>query len=149
MWLTVEVNEMRRTSLLIVFVLMFALTLVACGGGGDAEPAPAGDVTGDATRGEELYKQTTIGAASAPGCITCHSLEADVVLVGPSHVGVATRAETAVSGQSAEAYLRESIVDPNAHVTEGFTEGVMYQNYGSDLSEQEISDLVAYLLTQK
>jgi len=50
---------------------------------------------------------------------------------------------------TAEEYLKESIITPNAHVTEGFTAGVMYQNYGKDLTEQEINDLVAYLLTLK
>jgi len=139
---------MRKTSLFIIFLLLI-MFLAACGGGADSEPPAADNVVGDAARGETLYKQTTIGAASAPGCVTCHSLELDVVLVGPSHAGMATRAETAVSGQSAEAYLRESIVNPNAHVTEGYTAGVMYQNYATDLSEQEISDLVAYLMTLK
>jgi len=140
---------MRKTILFITLLLLLSIWLAACGGGGSAEPETSGDVVGDAARGEMLYKQTTIGAASAPGCVTCHSLEPGVVLVGPSHVGVATRAETAVAGESAADYLRKSIVDPNAHISDGFTSGVMYQNYATDLSEQEISDLVAYLLTLK
>jgi cytochrome c553 len=140
---------MRKTTLFITFLLLLSIGLVACGGGGSTEPETSGDVIGDAARGETLYKQTTIGAASAPGCVTCHSLEPDMVLVGPSHAGVATRAETTVAGESAADYLRKSIVDPDADVTNGFTAGVMYQNYATDLSEQEISDLVAYLLTLK
>jgi hypothetical protein len=69
--------------------------------------------------------------------------------VGPSHANLAVTAETVVPGKSAEDYLRESIIEPDAHITEGFTAGIMYQNYGKDLSEQEINDLVAYLLTLK
>ena len=132
-----------------LFVVLMAfsvlLLLAACGSGGDAVDETA--VVGDAARGEQLYKQTVIGSASAPGCITCHSLEPDVVLVGPSHAGVATRAETYVSGMSAEAFLRQSIVDPNAHVVAGFPAGVMYQNYGQDLAAPQIDDLVAFMLT--
>jgi hypothetical protein len=43
--------------------------------------------------------------------------------------------------------LRESIVDPNAFTQNGFTEGVMYQNYGTELSEEQIQEFVSYLLT--
>jgi nitric oxide reductase subunit C len=91
----------------------------------------------------------TIGAASAPGCVSCHALDADVVLVGPSHAGIGTRAETAVAGKSAEEYLRESILEPDAEITDGFTMGLMYANYGTDLSDQEVADLVAFLMTLK
>jgi cytochrome c553 len=141
---------MRKFSLIMLLVVALVMVLAACGGGstdsgsGDAA-APAG---GDAAKGEELYKQTIIGEASAPGCITCHSLEPDVVLVGPSHKGMGVRANGAVAGLSADAYLEQSIKEPNAHITDGFTEGVMYQFYGTDLSEQEIADLVAFLKTQ-
>ena len=94
-----------------------------------------------------MFAQPVIGASNAPGCITCHSLEPDVVIVGPSQVGVATRAQTRVPGQSAEEYIRASITDPHVFVVEGFVEGMMYQNYGTDLTDREINDLVAYALT--
>ena len=93
------------------------------------------------------FAQATIGANNAPGCITCHSLEPDVVIVGPSQAGLATRAETRVPGMSAADYIRQSIVEPNAHIVEGFAEGLMYQNYATDLTEDQINDLVAYTLT--
>ncbi|HSG16634.1 MAG TPA: cytochrome c [Anaerolineae bacterium] len=136
---------MRRFTLF--FILVLALALVACGGDDGGASEPAGEAS--ASRGEELYKQTAIGAASAPGCITCHSLDADVVLVGPPHAGVATRAETAVAGMSSAEFLEQSIVEPDEVITEGFSPGVMYQNYGSDLTDQEVADLVAFLETLK
>ena len=138
---------MRRFTLFFILVLALSLVLVACGGDDGDASEPAGEAS--ASRGEELYKQTVIGAASAPGCITCHSLDADVVLVGPPHAGVATRAETAVADMSTAEFLEQSIVEPDAVITEGFSPGVMYQNYGSDLSDQEVADLVAFLETLK
>jgi mono/diheme cytochrome c family protein len=54
-----------------------------------------------------------------------------------------------VSGQSAEEYLHESVVEPNAYVVEGFPANVMPTNYGSQLTDQQITDLVAYMLTLK
>ena len=138
---------------LLVLLLSLVLALAACGGGGNdtAEQPPAGgdDVAaiGDAANGERLFSQATIGANNAPGCITCHSLEPDVVIVGPSQAGLATRAQSRVAGMSAADYIHQSIVEPNAYIVEGFAEGLMYQNYGTDLTEQEINDLVAYTRT--
>lgn len=129
----------------LFLTLVLSLLLVACGGGGEqkeAQPSEGGTaVVGNAENGKKLFEQTVIGPKSAPGCVTCHSLEPGVKLVGPSLAGVASRGD--------EAYLRESIVNPNAVVVEGFPKGVMYQNYGKDLSEQEIADLVAFLMTLK
>ena len=142
---------MRKFSFLLIFALGLVWLLAACGGGdsdGAGEAVSARGAGGDPARGEALYKQPVIGDASAPGCNTCHSLEEGVVLVGPSHAGIGARAETAVAGLSAEEYLRKSIVEPNVDITEGYTEGVMYQFYGDDLTDEEIDDLVAFLLTQ-
>ena len=50
-----------------------------------------------------------------------------------------------VSGLSATAYLEQSIREPNAFVVDGFTEGIMCQNYATDLTDQQLSDLVAFL----
>lgn len=135
----------KRMLHLAILTLLLSALLAACGGGGGQKGAGAGDPE----RGKALYNQTVIGPNAAPGCVTCHSLEPGKVLVGPSHAGIATVAETAVPGMSAADFLRQSIVEPDAVVTEGFTAGVMYQNYGKDLTEQEINDLVAYLLTLK
>ncbi|HRE27983.1 MAG TPA: cytochrome c [Anaerolineales bacterium] len=132
-------------------VLLLALVLVGCTSAGGT----GGDATGDAARGEALFKQSTIGTASAPGCSTCHSLDGST-LVGPTQTGVVGRAEAAISSadykgiaKTVEEYLKESIVTPDAFVEQGFTAGVMYQNFGKELSDQEVADLVAFLMTQK
>lgn len=131
----------------ILLLSSILLALAACGGGGatNLEPTPVGDAANGAT----LFSQPTIGPNDAPGCVTCHSLEPDVVVVGPSQAGLAIRAETRVPGQSAEQYIRNSILHPNDYVVEGFVEGVMYQNFATDLTPEQIDDLVAYGLTLK
>ncbi len=134
----------KRFALLVTAIIFFSALLVACGGGKSND-----STSGDPDRGEALYHQTTIGPNAAPGCVTCHSLEPGKTLVGPSHAGIATKAASVVPDMSAEEYLKQSIITPDAHVTEGFTAGVMYQNYSKDLTEQEINDLVAYLMTLK
>jgi hypothetical protein len=57
------------------------------------------------------------------------------------------RAAERVAGQSAEEYLHESIVDPGAYVVEGFS-NIMPPNSGEKFSDEELQDLIAYMLTQ-
>jgi len=137
----------------VCLVLILILIVVACGGGDgkDQEPteeAPSiGGTAGDSASGEDLFNQTVIG--SQPGCVTCHSLTPDKVLVGPSLAGIADRAGSRVSGKSAEQYVHESIVNANAFVVDGFPEGVMPARLADELSDQQLADLVAFLLTLK
>lgn len=80
-------------------------------------------------------------------CVTCHSLQPDVVLVGPSLAGVATRAASRVAGLTAEEYLRQSILDPGAYVVAGFPDA-MARNLGEVLNSQQIGEILAFLLSQ-
>jgi hypothetical protein len=95
--------------------------------------------------GRSLYFETTLGTNA--GCRICHSLDREVTLVGPSFAGLATRAATTVPGLTAAEYLRQSIVDPDAFVVEGFPAGQMVPNYLDLLGDEDIDDLVAFLLT--
>jgi mono/diheme cytochrome c family protein len=132
-----------KKNLSLLFVLLLALTVVltACGGGG-GEPSDSA-----AKAGEELFAKTVIG--SQAGCSTCHSLDADVVIVGPSMAGIGSRAGSTVTGQSAEDYLKESILDPDAHLVDGFPAGTMPQVWGDELTSEQVDQLIAYMLTLK
>lgn len=137
---------MRKTILFAMVVLMIsAMALTACGGASD------GPVVGDAARGEELYNRATLGSKSSEGCVSCHNHDESQgdESNAPYTSGTATRAESRVPGLSAEEYIHESIVNPDAYVVEGYSAGDMYQFWADDLSEQQIADIVAYLLTQK
>ncbi len=80
-------------------------------------------------------------------CATCHALAADVVIVGPSLAHIATTAGTRVEGLDAEDYLRESIVNPNAYTVEGFAEGSMQQNFANQLTSDDVTHVIAFLMT--
>lgn len=136
---------MCNTRRLPVLVWLAATFLSACRPQ-DPPPTPT-PVIGDAQRGAQLFAQPVIGAGLAPGCRNCHLLETDQLLIGPSLAGVGARAATAVPGQTAATFLRRSITHPNEHLTDGYLPDVMYQEYAAALSEQEIADLVAFLLT--
>jgi len=124
----------------MLFVAALLALLVGCG-------APPGD----AARGrQQFHGEVAFARDDAVVCSSCHAVEAGSAPgIGPNLAGVATRAETRVAGQSAEQYLSESIVSPDAYLAEGYQEGIMYRGYAQALSEQEQRDLVAYLLTLK
>jgi ferredoxin/coenzyme F420-reducing hydrogenase delta subunit/cytochrome c2 len=99
----------------------------------------------DPAAGEKLYYETSLGTNAA--CRICHSLQPGVTLVGPSFAGIATRAAARVPGMTAEQYLYQSITDPDAYVVEGFPAGQMVPNLAEILTQEQIDDLVAFLLT--
>lgn len=135
---------MNKIFLPLLIVVVLSLLLVACG-------EEKSSVVGDATRGKELYNSTTLGTNSSEGCVSCHKQDASTgdESKAPFTSGTGTRAETRVAGMTAEEYIHESIINADAYVVEGFYAGDMYQKWAEELSEQEIADLVAYLLTEK
>ena len=49
------------------------------------------------------------------------------------------------AGEPVDAYIKQSIVDPNAVVVSGFQSGVMPTTFGKTLSPEELDALVAFL----
>ena len=101
--------------------------------GEDGDDAAAGDPA----VGADIY--------ASLGCNACHAVEGDVVMVGPSLAGLADRAGEMVEGLDAHAYVEQSIVEPDAHVVEGFNPGIMPAY--TDLSDADMAHLVAYLMS--
>jgi cytochrome c oxidase subunit II len=85
---------------------------------------------GASAGGMELFAQQ---------CGSCHTLAdaGTTAQVGPD-------LDSVLPGQSAEE-IRESIVEPDAEVSQGFQPGVMPGNFGEELSEQQLDGLVEYL----
>jgi hypothetical protein len=106
--------------------------------------APIGS---DPIAGRELFFESSLGASAS--CHVCHSLDPNELIVGPALGGIAIRAAERVPGMSAEAYLRESIVDPDAYIVEGFPAGLMLPDLEENLTQTQIDNLVAFLLTLK
>jgi mono/diheme cytochrome c family protein len=134
---------MLKRTIFGVFMICLALLLATgCGGkSGDEEQA------GSVQAGEKLFKQAVIG--TQPGCATCHSLDADVTIVGPSLAGISSRAGERVSGLSAEEYVRQSILEPNAYTVEGFSANIMPTVWSDVLTKEQVDDLTAFLLSLK
>jgi cytochrome c551/c552 len=130
----------RRLALIAVFGALVA----GCGGGEtvaptaetvegeqpQAQPQPQGD----AAAGKPVF--------TAKGCNGCHTFEpaGSTSQTGPDLNNLEQYAEKA--GQPPDEFTRESIVNPDAYVEEGFPQGVMPPWNGT---EKELADLVAFL----
>jgi mono/diheme cytochrome c family protein len=92
-----------------------------------------------ATSGEQIY--------AAAGCGSCHTLgkAGTTSSTGPSLDDLASAAGEREPGTSAEDYVHQSLVDPDAFVVEGFQAGVM-PSFEGRLSEKQIQALTEYLL---
>ena len=62
---------------------------------------------------------------------------------GPDLDGLAADAKKA--GEPEDAYIKQSIVDPNAVIVSGYQSGVMPTTFGKTLSPEELDGLVAFL----
>jgi cytochrome c2 len=116
----------------------------------EREPVEIGDLPdpasiGDPNNGEVLFN--TFQREAGFMCATCHWVDTEAQLIGPGLLNIALRAQTRVEDQDAVDYLFESIVDPDAYVVDGFPAGLMPDNWAQIYSEDELYDLVAYLLT--
>lgn len=123
------------------------LAIGACSGG--AKPAPAtahggevgsgGPATGSASQsdGQRLFE--------AKGCNTCHTIDGSP-RVGPTLKAVWGTTVKLEGGSEAvvdEAYVRESILQPNAKIVAGFPP--IQPSFEGQLSETELAALVAYV----
>ena len=133
-----------------------AVLLAACGGGQVAAPTATAP-SGDPARGQTLFT-----SEAKPPCATCHSIESiSTGQIGPELTHIASKAadqikEPGYSGSATDAagYIRESILTPNAFIASNCPTGtcfkdIMPQDFGQKLSEQQLADLVAFLLNQQ
>ena len=84
--------------------------------------------------------------AAQVGCTACHSLSEGEVTVGPSLAGVGPSL-TGIGTRGDADYIRESILEPNAVLVQGFYADVMPNVWDGGLTEAQIDQLVDYLLT--
>ncbi|MBN1452984.1 MAG: cytochrome c [Anaerolineales bacterium] len=115
---------MNRIIFLLLVLAIFGL-VGACGGA---------DVSPDAGQNIAVIK----------GCAACHAVD-DTPKIGPTWVGLYGSQVELDDGSfvtADDAYLNESIKDPNAKIVNGFSKGSMPP---VSLTDAEINALVAYI----
>lgn len=137
----------------------FAATAAsAATGDRDAAPpgtTPVGDDDDSRAKGQYLFN------TAVPSCSACHSTQPGADMAGPTMAGLVARTEELLAsgdyqGEATDVagYIRESIVTPSAHVVPGamYSAGgtsFMPNTYRDSLSEEQIDNLVDYLMTLK
>ncbi len=128
-------------------VALLVAVAAACGGGEEVTP------TAETVEGQ--IQEQTIGQGDAaagkavftnqanPSCGGCHTLQA-----AGTNAQTGPNLNEALAGDDPQ-QIYESIVNPNAEITEGFQEGIMPDNYDEQLSEKQLADLVAFLNENK
>ena len=129
-----------RAGVIVILSLGLALTAAGCGAGKVVQPRPetvVGTIAaqtlpeGDAEAGKGVF--------TSQGCGGCHTL-GDAGTNGTTGPNL----DEVLTGKDAE-FIRESIVNPNAEIAQGFQPNIMPQDYGTKLSQQQLADLVTYL----
>jgi mono/diheme cytochrome c family protein len=113
-----------------------ATTMETTGGEtGAGQTTTGGEAEGDAAAGKEVF--TTV---AQPPCGNCHTLQAagTTQTLGPN-------LDETLAGKDA-AFIRDSIVNPDAEVAEGFPDNLMPEDYEDKLSDKQLADLVAFLV---
>ncbi len=133
------------SALLVVFTVVLMVLFVNSGMGQERSETDA--VTpaivaalledADAVNGGLLVEQV--------GCLACHRLGAENG-IAPSFLDVGERAGQRRPTLSAAEYLYESVTNPTAYVVAGYNPA-MPQDYRSRLSDRELGDIIAYLLS--
>ena len=88
---------------------------------------------GDATAGKEIFTKT-----AQPACSTCHTFKAagSTAQVGPD-------LDQVLQGKDPQ-FILESITNPSAEIATGFQD-IMPKEYGTQLDDKQLADLVAFL----
>jgi cytochrome c551/c552 len=80
------------------------------------------------------------------GCGACHTFKpaGTNATVGPD-LDAAPEADAKKAGMALAAFVKQSIVDPNAYIAPGFQKGIMPGTFGQTLSAAKIDALVSYI----
>jgi cytochrome c oxidase subunit II len=87
--------------------------------------------------------------AKRKGCAACHSTDGSS-RAGPTWKGL-YNSERALTDDTTvladEAYLLQSIIDPNVKIAAGFSKGLMPKNYGTKLKEEDLKAVITFIMS--
>ncbi len=103
---------------------------------------PSSSAAGTAVKGEAIFLDT--------GCGSCHTFTAagSTGKIGPD-LDTKPSVDAKKENMALAAFVRESIVKPNAYISPGYPKGVMPQTFGKQLSKRQLADLAAFVTARK
>jgi mono/diheme cytochrome c family protein len=131
----------------LLLALVLGILLAGCGGEETVAPTAetvVGTVPGeiDLSTGDPQAGKNVFNDVAQPACSSCHTY-------GPagSNQTLGPNLDDALADKDRQ-FILESIVNPDAEVTQGFADNLMPEDYGQKLSEEQLADLVAFLKPQ-
>lgn len=107
--------------------------------------AGAANASAPAAAGQKVY--------STIGCMACHSIDGSQ-MTGPTFKGAFGHEVTVKTGGNErtltvdEAYIKHSILEPNADIVKGFNANLM-QTYKGQLTDQDIANITEFIKSLK
>lgn len=82
-------------------------------------------------------------------CASCHTFQpaGATGTIGPDLDTHPTTDAKADHNMDLTAFVKQSIVDPDAYIAKGYSKGIMPTNFGSSLSSTQLNDLVAFIVS--
>lgn len=125
----------------------------------EVPPTPSGptvgtDITKQLPQGDAQHGQALVAQF---GCTACHiaAPTGPAWMPTPDQPGIGARAQTRFTqpdytgkATNAEQYLFEAIVNPSAYLVPNFQD-IMPKTFATQLTDQDMADIIAYLLTIK
>jgi cytochrome c oxidase subunit 2 len=108
-----------------------APTTTGSGGGG----------AGNAAAGKAVF--------ASSGCAACHTFKpaGATGTIGPDLDKAPAADAKADHNMNLAAFIKQSIVNPDAYIAKGFSKGLMPTKFGTQLSAKQLNDLVAFILS--
>ena len=102
------------------------------GGGGGA---------GSAAAGKAVF--------TSSGCASCHTFKPanSTGTIGPDLDTAPAASAKDDNNMNLAAFIKQSIIDPNAYIAKGYSKGIMPTTFGTQLSAKQVNDLVAFILS--
>jgi cytochrome c oxidase subunit 2 len=135
--LTERSRHPRRRGFLLSGLALVASLVLICACGSQGSSAPTSALSGPAAEGKQLANQFF--------CVDCHSTDGSK-RSGPTWKGLFGSTVELTDGRQVvadEAYLRQSITDPQAEIAKGGTTTMPHLN----LTSEQVDALVAYIET--
>lgn len=166
-----QMLTIRRAALLGLLVLMVGV-MAGCTAQGDAarerreeaqlqlaeragfKPGEGAPAAAPKAGGGNANDPVALGKtlATANGCVACHTVDGKAS-VGPTWKGLGGKSGHELADGSKvtadDAYLKESILTPNAKVAKGFQPNVMPGTFGNTLKPEQVDQIVAYINSLK
>ena len=146
-----------------VGVVVIALVAASCAPDGPATPTTVAASTEPLTTTEAPGTDpdaataapdlATVGKSLAArnGCAACH-ISRGAPTIGPEWAGLYGKIENLTDGSTVlvdDAYVTESILDPNAKIVQGYGPGTMPTDFAIRLSDDDVEAIIAYIRSLK